>query len=337
MPRPSAVSRLLTDLEQLIATLQSEASLHGLLAQLPGFLDRLFGVPSSAVVLLHSAEPEVRSIAASRTPPAPDLHAIAAWARIYTLAPRERTAFSSLARPAPTGLDDQLAAPVAAGLFAPVWSSFGLSGVIYLAGEGRMSDWELEEKCALQLLARHVGTLVERIDAQQVASHDDLTGICSRRAILEHLDRELKRAVRHQRSLCVGMVDLDRLKEINDRLGHLEGDQVLRRVAAAISSDLRSSDRVGRYGGDEFLLVLPETDQAGGLALGRKICAKVAEEEIPTPAGSPPLSVSIGLVAFALPLLRAPRSNDIVAEVDRVLYRVKRAGGGDVASLVWPA
>lgn len=106
---------------------------------------------------------------------------------------------------------------------------------------------------------------------EHLANTDQLTGLKNRRAIIETLENEYKRVERHLHSLSLLMLDIDHFKEVNDTLGHLEGDDVLHKVAKVITDTCRETDSVGRYGGEEFLIVLPETPVEAAYELAERI------------------------------------------------------------------
>ena len=123
-----------------------------------------------------------------------------------------------------------------------------------------------------KLLAAETGVTLERIalleELAMVARTDELTGLPNRRAWQEHVTRELARAQRSGESLAVAMLDLDHFKRYNDTYGHQTGDRLLKQVASAWSSELRATDVLVRYGGEEFALALPARDAAEGLGRG---------------------------------------------------------------------
>ena len=114
----------------------------------------------------------------------------------------------------------------------------------------------------MELLAAEATVAIERADLlarlENMARTDDLTGLPNRRAWDEELPRELARAARYAHPVCVAMLDLDRFKDYNDRLGHLAGDRLLKEAAGAWRGALRETDRLARYGGEEFSVVLPD-------------------------------------------------------------------------------
>ena len=131
---------------------------------------------------------------------------------------------------------------------------------------------------------------------------DRLTGVANRQALLAALFAEVERASRYERPLCVAFVDIDHFKAVNDTYGHAAGDVVLRGVAQTIAENLRASDLIGRYGGEEFMLILTETNVEDGAALSEKL-RKLVERCRFTVEGNPDLSVtiSIGIVGGSGP------------------------------------
>jgi len=169
--------------------------------------------------------------------------------------------------------------------------------------------------------ARRVVVLQERL--RELAMHDDLTGLWNRAAILGVLDRELARSRREKRPVGVILADLDHFKQINDSLGHLAGDRVLRQVAQRMLASLRSYDTVGRYGGEEFLIVLPGCDGAHALALAERLREQMAAEPIEVEGQRLPVTLSLGVAACAE---AAKDAQVLLREADVALYAAKHAG-----------
>ncbi len=215
-----------------------------------------------------------------------------------------------------------------AALVVPVPSQDALIGIILLGGKPGGVAFPAEEIELLSLLAHHVGTVLENARLFESATTDGLTGLLRRETVLAQLERELQRALRYRRPLTVGMTDLDRFKEINDRHGHLVGDALLKLVARALSAGLRGTDSVGRYGGDEFLVVLPETDLGGAVVVAEKIRAAVDGIVLHLEdGGTVGASVSIGLAALEQVAADGePTPETIVAAADRNLLRAKAGG-----------
>jgi diguanylate cyclase (GGDEF)-like protein len=158
---------------------------------------------------------------------------------------------------------------------------------------------------------------------QQLARVDGLTGVANRRWLDLQLLRETERAHRFGHPLAVAMVDVDHFKAVNDGLSHAVGDAVLRQLAGLLRSGCRASDVVGRYGGEEFVLILVETTQAQALEACEKLRERVAAHAWGAvhPA-LPGLSVSIGVAGFDAD---APQDN-LLERADQALYRAKNGG-----------
>src|ERR1700691_265876 len=161
------------------------------------------------------------------------------------------------------------------------------------------------------------------------ATHDTLTGIWSRGATLDMLHRELERAARAQASTGVLMLDLDRFKNINDTRGHLGGDSVLKEVVRRIAHTVRTYDVVGRYGGEEFLIVLPGCNRDNIQETAERIRTTVAGSPIQVAESEIFATVSIG-GAVASP--GKVSAKEILAHADAALYRAKAAGRNCVAT-----
>ncbi len=186
---------------------------------------------------------------------------------------------------------------------------------------------------------------IMRLDElKHIANTDELTGMYSRRAILELLDDEFGKAKRFGFPLSVAMVDLDHFKNINDTYSHIAGDVVLREVARVLQNRLRKFDVLGRYGGDEFICVLPGTGATGAVSTGERVRARVNEArfEIIAPDSLTALevgdrtehetirtTVSVG-VATMHEGIQTPV--DLVREADAALYVSKGSGRNKVSS-----
>ncbi|MFL6258995.1 MAG: diguanylate cyclase [Thermoanaerobaculia bacterium] len=216
------------------------------------------------------------------------------------------------------------------GLAVPLLGQERLIGVLVVGRKEGSRAWPAEELDLMSLLAHHVATVFENARLFESATYEGLTGLLRREAILEQLDRELERAARYGRPLTIAMADLDHFKEVNDRHGHLAGDSLLRRLAQILAGGLRSTDWIGRYGGEEFLLVLPETGMEGAAAVAEKIRDRVQGTLVPLDDGTPVhVTVSIGLAsldAVAGPSPGKVTGRDLIAAADRSLYAAKNAG-----------
>ena len=134
--------------------------------------------------------------------------------------------------------------------------------------------------------------------AIRLSTVDPLTGLFNRTFFFAAIEREIARSARSGRGFCLLMMDLDELKAINDRLGHFYGDRVLRGVGEVITQGVRRIDTAARYGGDEFVVLLPETDPTGAFVLAEKIRIGVRDMPIELPGGVPRPSLSVGVVSY---------------------------------------
>ena len=164
----------------------------------------------------------------------------------------------------------------------------------------------------------------DKVRLEHLASHDALTGCANRRALLEVLEREWDRAVRYNLVLTVLMVDLDHFKRVNDSHGHLAGDGVLRLVGDLLRREVRSADAVGRYGGEEFVVVLPETALHGATIFAERLRQRVAALNFGSPAVPVTVTVSIGVAS--VPDERVTSFESLLALADAALYRAKADG-----------
>jgi len=162
-----------------------------------------------------------------------------------------------------------------------------------------------------------------RESLRMAATYDSVTRLLNRGEIVALLDRELARGRREGRSVGIILADIDHFKSVNDSLGHLAGDAVLQEVAKRLKSDLRIYDGAGRYGGEEFLLILPGCDMGTVMRRAEKIRQLVSAEDIMTPRGTKRVTVSMGATA-------AEGGNTsveaVLNEADTALYRAKENG-----------
>jgi diguanylate cyclase (GGDEF)-like protein len=154
---------------------------------------------------------------------------------------------------------------------------------------------------------------------KDLALQDALTGLANRRAIDERLGSEWDRVIRYHRPLAVLIGDLDDLKAVNDKYGHPVGDALLQRAAAVIRSSLRAGDLPGRIGGDEFVVLCPETDQASAALVADKLDKAMREATIETREGTMGLRMSIGWAVAS----EADSPKELMRRADEALYRVK--------------
>ena len=166
-------------------------------------------------------------------------------------------------------------------------------------------------------------SLLEVQDAlRHEATHDPLTGLSNRGAIFDSLVRETHRAARQGQDLSVVLIDLDEFKRVNDTHGHQAGDSVLREAAQRIRAAIRPYDSLGRYGGEEFLVLLPSCGLQEAGAIAERIRAQIAAEPIVVGDHSLEVSASLGVASQR----SAPDSDSLVRTADEAMYRAKAAG-----------
>lgn len=170
-------------------------------------------------------------------------------------------------------------------------------------------------------------------EGQAATMIDTVTNVFTRGILQDLMASEISRAERTNRSLALLMCDLNNFKQVNDRYGHLMGDYVLSQIATILKSCVRGSDYVVRYGGDEFLVLLPETDSEGGEIVRQRVHRKVAEWDLHNRVGDLPISVSLGLYLH----VTGQTAEKDVAEADARMYAEKetskRAAASDTSPL----
>jgi diguanylate cyclase (GGDEF)-like protein len=240
--------------------------------------------------------------------------------------PDEREGPQARARREATGAGAVMVAPLS---FAG--KAFGVLTAINQAGEAEFSrhDLILHEAMANQAaIAIENARLFEEV--QRLAVTDDLTGLKNRRGFFEVARRELERATRTGRPLSALMLDIDGFKRVNDTYGHAVGDEVLRHLAERCRRAVRDIDLVGRYGGEEFAVLLPETDLKTALEVAERVRSSIGDTPFDTEVGPLPIRVSVGLA-----LLEDDSEQTVESLLDRAdtaMYLVKQAGGDDVRS-----
>ncbi len=205
------------------------------------------------------------------------------------------------------GADDYLPKP---------FSERELEARIFAALRSKSSQTELAERNRqLESMLHHVESL---------AITDPLTGLFNRRRFADVLRREVAVTRRYKNPLALLMIDLDHFKTINDRFGHDAGDEVLRAVAAALSSGLREVDLAARYGGEEFAVIMPHTTKANAENVAQRVAGHISLLEHQFKGEKVSLTVSIGIAEVAD--LSKPNSENLVKAADVALYEAKRAG-----------
>jgi two-component system cell cycle response regulator len=191
--------------------------------------------------------------------------------------------------------------------------------------DARLADHDLI-KIGATIFKFLSGTSVERAyyeEIYRVMTVDGLTGAYNKRYLMEALGREVARSARYGRDLSLVLLDIDRFKEINDAHGHLGGDAILSAVCHAVAREIRKEDVLARFGGDEFAVLLPETDLEHARLLAEKVRGIVAAVEAAVGDAPVPVTVSLG-VASLVPATEI--AEELVRRADEHLYEAKRAG-----------
>jgi diguanylate cyclase (GGDEF)-like protein len=206
-------------------------------------------------------------------------------------------------------------------------------GVIYLDRPAVLED-DVE---LLQIFANQAAVAMQNAQLYAMATMDSLTGAFGRGFFDKWLIRELRSAFRSKEPLTLLMVDMDAMKRINDTAGHLAGDQALMTVGKVLRQATRTTDIVGRYGGDEFALILAQSEAQGSGIVAKRILSLLEDRSVPAPGGAIPLSVSIGLSTLKAPVptpQESPRrisqayfqriGQELIKKADEALYRAKK-------------
>jgi diguanylate cyclase (GGDEF)-like protein len=213
----------------------------------------------------------------------------------------------------------------------PIMIDDDARGVLNVTDRFDGRPFEETDLATLEILAGHIGACLvqqEQGEAlQRLAETDPLTWLFNRRHFDKRLEAETNRALRAEHLLALLMIDVDKLKLINDRFGHRVGDQVLKAVASAVKQAVRLYDVPTRYGGDEFAIILPEADTEVATRVARRVLEKAETVTLPGELRDAriPLGLSIGVATFPRP---AGDANALVEAADGAMYRAKIAGGG---------
>ncbi|MBN2369504.1 MAG: diguanylate cyclase [Vicinamibacteria bacterium] len=225
------------------------------------------------------------------------------------------------------GNDRPEEAAIAAYADFPITTNDRLSGLLMLGGKevDRMTS---ESRALLAQVANqaHIvcenSLLIERL--RELSVRDGLTEVFNHRYSLERLSSEFDRVGRYHEALSVLMIDIDHFKRINDRYGHQAGDAILREAARVLMEALRSVDVIGRYGGEEFVIILPHTRHEEARQTAERLRLLVERHPFPASDGELHITVSVGVATYPGVGVEAPSA--LIRESDRSLYRAKQAG-----------
>lgn len=184
------------------------------------------------------------------------------------------------------------------------------------------NELRMRLRAAGRILNLQAELIFAREELREQATRDSLTRLWNRAAIMEILQRELDRTKRTGVPLSILLADVDHFKRVNDAYGHLAGDAVLREIARRMHVALRPYDGIGRYGGEEFLLILPDCDTPGAIALAERLRLAVASEAIILAEGVIPVTLSLGIATCE----NFVEASAFIGAADSALYRAKDGG-----------
>jgi len=212
-------------------------------------------------------------------------------------------------------------------LFIPLRVGNDLAGILVIGPRLSQEPFTKDDELTLMTLANQTAVAIENArlfyEVQQLAILDDLTGVFNRRHLLELSEREFRRAQRFGRKLSLVMMDIDHFKRVNDTHGHPVGDEVLKIIAERCQQNIRNVDVLGRVGGEEFVILLPETVLSEAVQITERLCSQIGDYPIETSIGSVNLTASFGIACYS------PDVEDLYAllrNADIALYSAKRNG-----------
>jgi diguanylate cyclase (GGDEF)-like protein len=218
-------------------------------------------------------------------------------------------------------------------IVVPLKGSGRVCGVLNLADKKDDAPFDPQiDLPIIEQMAELIGASIYNVELFREMEHraksDPLTGLANRRALEETLAREVDRAQRYGSSLAVLMIDVDGLKDVNDRHGHPAGDAVLQNLAAILLEAVRSVDVPGRWAGDEFLVILPDTGARQAEQLARRLQGRSHEQPARLDTVAIPATLSVGVTEYA----RNDTADTLVRRVDQALYQAKEAGRDRIAT-----
>jgi len=218
----------------------------------------------------------------------------------------------------------------------PVKSHDKVFGVIQLINSLEGGIFDEEDEQILTAIADFAGIAISNSKAldkiKQLVITDDLTGLYNSRYFFEQIEYEMERSKRYQSPLSLVFFDLDYFKNVNDTYGHLTGSRLLAEVGAVVSANIRKTDKAARYGGDEFVIILPHTDRPGALKFALKLHKELNEKAFYSNNGDRlKVSGSFGVASFPDDALN---SNELISLADEAMYLVKETGRNGVRAAV---
>jgi two-component system cell cycle response regulator len=202
--------------------------------------------------------------------------------------------------------------------------------------KGNLSQAKLKNiiDVALDKWTRLQQAMADKEKLERLANFDSLTGLYNRRAILGKLRELINLANRYKEDFGLIMLDIDHFKRVNDRYGHLTGDEVLEKIATIICRNIRETDIVGRYGGEEFIIILPKTNLASAWVVAERLRSIIEKAEMKDSAGNVfTITVSQGLAGWE----RGEDDHSLISRADEALYKAKEKGRNRVQIMLGPS
>jgi len=209
-------------------------------------------------------------------------------------------------------------------------------GAVGYLPKGSLSQEKLQNiiDVALDKWTRLQQAMADKEKLEILATFDSLTGLYNRRAILGKLRDLINLAHRYKEDFSLSMLDIDHFKRVNDRYGHLTGDEVLEKIATLIRRNIRDTDIVGRYGGEEFIIILPKTNLSSSWCVAERLRITIEETEMKDSAGNVfAITVSQGLAGWE----RDEDDTSLISRADEALYKAKEKGRNRVQILLGPS
>jgi diguanylate cyclase (GGDEF)-like protein len=214
--------------------------------------------------------------------------------------------------------------PVSAHAAVPLIYQGGFVGLLLVHSDDSSRVWGHNELLLLHTVADQLAVAVNQAhlfaQMQQQALTDGLTGCYNRRSFELQLERDMHLATRMRQPLSLIMLDVDNFKDINDQAGHESGDVALQMLADSLRTELRAVDTAARFGGDEFVVILPQANMEGAMLVAERLRCRISQTEVP---GFGPMTASFGLATFPV---HATSRDTLVVAADRALYNSKNAG-----------
>ena len=209
-------------------------------------------------------------------------------------------------------------------------------GAVGYLPKGSLSQEKLQNiiDVALDKWTRLQQAMADKEKLERLATFDSLTGLYNRRAILGKLHELINLANRYKEDFSLSMLDIDHFKRVNDRYGHLTGDEVLEKIAALTSRNIRDTDIVGRYGGEELIIILPKTNLSSAWVVAERLRTIIEKTEMKDSAGNVfAITVSQGLAGWE----RDEDATSLISRADEALYKAKEKGRNRVQILLGPS